>query len=274
VTPATVPDVPGSLAVQRGNGSAELAFDAPADNGSTIVAYEVSTDAGATWLRLETTGATHLAATLGGLANGITYDIEVRAVNDVGGGAAAGPWSMMPAAVPGIPTDVTVVRDHGTAMLTFTAPFDSGGSAVTGFVITISPGGATVSCQASPCLISGLASGVAYTFSVRATNAVGGGIESPTARVPAQSRSFRIQVYYRVPGVCAPRCTAHAEIRTRSGRRLYTVPLPGDGQVVLGTRTSLRLTGGTNARFSITIDRAKLLRAPVTTIPRTLVAGS
>jgi hypothetical protein len=151
-------------------------------------------------------------------------------------------------------------------MLTFTAPFDSGGSVVTGFVITISPGGATVACQASPCLITGLASGVAYTFSVRATNAVGGGIESPTARAPAHSPSFRIQVDYRVPAVCAPRCTAHAELRTRSGRRLYTVPLPGDGQVVLGTRTSLRLTGGTHARFSITIDRAKLLRAPFATV--------
>jgi len=92
-------------------------------------------------------------------------------------------------------------------------------------------------------------------------------------------KGFRIQVQYRVPAYCKPSCVAHAEIRTRTGaRRLYavdaTAPLPGDGKVVLGTRSSVRLPGGRKVRFAITISKAELLKAPFSTAGGNRVANT
>jgi hypothetical protein len=91
-------------------------------------------------------------------------------------------------------------------------------------------------------------------------------------------KGFRIQVQYRVPSACKPSCTAHAEIRTRSGRQLYavsaTAPLPGDGKVVLGTRGSVKLPGGKKVRFYMTISKAQLLKAPFSTVGGNRVANT
>jgi hypothetical protein len=46
--------------------------------------------------------------------------------------------------------------------------------AVTGYTVTASPGGETCTTSgATSCVVSGLANGTAYTFSVVATNAIG-----------------------------------------------------------------------------------------------------
>jgi hypothetical protein len=91
-------------------------------------------------------------------------------------------------------------------------------------------------------------------------------------------KGFRIQVQYRVPAVCKPTCVAHAELRTRTGRQQYavstTAPLPGDGNVVLGTRASVKLPGGKKVRFYITISKAELKKAPFTTVGGNRVANT
>jgi hypothetical protein len=81
-------------------------------------------------------------------------------------------------------------------------------------------------------------------------------------------KGFRIQVQFRVPSPCAKPCTAIAELRTRSGRRLYAeTPLPGDGKVILGSRHGIPLFKGVGkkVRFYLTVSKAELLRAPFTT---------
>ena len=81
-----------------------------------------------------------------------------------------------------------------------------------------------------------------------------------------------------MPSICKPSCTAHAEIRTRSGRQQYavsaTAPLPGDGKVVLGTRGSVKLPGGKKVRFYMTISKAQLLKAPFSTVGGNRVANT
>ena len=52
------------------------------------------------------------------------------------------------------------------------------GSPISGYVITVQPGGTSIVCSASPCEVTGLRNGVAYGFTVRATNAVGDSTES------------------------------------------------------------------------------------------------
>lgn len=104
------------------------------------------------------------------------------------------------------------------------------------------------------------------------------GPRQSTVEATPGGKGFRIQVQYKVPTICKARCTAHAEIRTRSGRQLYavekTAPLPGDGKVVLGTRASVKLPGGKKVRFYMTISKAELLKAPFTTVGGNRIANT
>src|SRR5262249_17951275 len=64
------------------------------------------------------------------------------------------------------------------ATVSFTAPASNGGSPITSYTVTASPGGAAASGSASPITVPGLNNGIAYTFTVTATNAVGTGPSS------------------------------------------------------------------------------------------------
>jgi hypothetical protein len=81
--------------------------------------------------------------------------------------------------VPDAPTIGTASVASGTSVsLTFTAPANVGGGAITGYTAISSPGGITGTGTSSPITISGLTTGTAYTFTVVATNAYGTGLAS------------------------------------------------------------------------------------------------
>ena len=84
--------------------------------------------------------------------------------------------------VPGAPTIGTVPAiSLTTASVPFTAPASNGGSPITSYTATSTPGSITgVLSQAGSgtITVSGLASGTSYTFKVKATNAIGTGPES------------------------------------------------------------------------------------------------
>ena len=65
-----------------------------------------------------------------------------------------------------------------SASVSFTAPAANGGSVITGYTVTSSPGGITATGASSPIVVSGLTNGTSYTFTVHATNAIGSGPES------------------------------------------------------------------------------------------------
>lgn len=81
--------------------------------------------------------------------------------------------SYFPLLAPDAPTIGTATAGSASASVTFTAPTNTGGGAITGYTVTSSPGNFTGTGSSSPITVSGLTDGTAYTFTVTATNAYG-----------------------------------------------------------------------------------------------------
>ncbi len=174
----TVPGPPTSVVATAGNASASVAFAVPANNGgSAITGYTVTSSPGG----ITATGATS-PINVTGLTNGTAYTFTVIATNAVGNSVASsastGVTPVSPNTVPGPPTSVVATAGNASASVAFVAPSNNGGSAITGYTVTSSPGGITATGATSPINVTGLTNGTAYTFTVIATNAVGNSVAS------------------------------------------------------------------------------------------------
>ena len=74
---------------------------------------------------------------------------------------------------PDPPTGVSGTAGNAQVVVSFSAPSDNGGLAITSYTVTASPGGATATGSSSPITVTGLTNGTAYTFTVTATNPIG-----------------------------------------------------------------------------------------------------
>lgn len=114
---------------------------------------------------------------------------DVWNLTDVYRAEAGSNWPTM-ALVPDAPTIGTATGGNAQAVVTFTAPSSDGGSPITGYRVTSSPGGITATGSSSPITITGLTNGTSYTFTVAAQNAVGYSAESAASNsvTPAAGR--------------------------------------------------------------------------------------
>ena len=104
-----------------------------------------------------------------------------------GATAASAVSTVVYTAAPGAPAGVSAAAGDGSATVTFGAPASDGGTPITLYTVTASPGGATATSDHSPVTVTGLANGTSYTFTVTAANAAGTGPASApsNAVVPA-----------------------------------------------------------------------------------------
>jgi Bacterial Ig-like domain (group 3)/Fibronectin type III domain len=89
------------------------------------------------------------------------------------------------AIVPSAPNGPKAVPGSGTATVSWSAPSKLGGSPITSYAVTATPGGATCSTSGTSCSIGGLTNGTPYTFAVIARNVAGAGPSSSAHATPA-----------------------------------------------------------------------------------------
>ncbi|WP_375482707.1 fibronectin type III domain-containing protein [uncultured Jatrophihabitans sp.] len=86
---------------------------------------------------------------------------------------------------PSAPRSVKAVPGFGGATVSWTPPSSDGGAPVTKYVVTSSPGSAsvTVAAGATSAVLVGLKSNTTYRFSVRASNVAGSGVPAVSAAI-------------------------------------------------------------------------------------------
>jgi len=194
-TPVPAPPAPAPAAATPGNGTLDVTWTAPSSpSGHAVSSYT------ATVVRHDGVGNpvtfTSNASDSGGLVtehvftglvNGQLYDVSVTATNDIGTGPAA-TTSGTPRTTAQAPTGVTAAAGDAKVTVSWTAPADSGGAAITHYVVTANPGNhqvTTADGTTTHAVVTGLANGTAYSVTVLAQNAAGDGASStPVSATP------------------------------------------------------------------------------------------
>ncbi len=191
VTPSGLPTAPTSVTAVPTPGAIAVSWSAPLSNGGTPVTSYTATirDGNGNVVDSCTVDGVTTTCTVSGLTNGLTYTASVTATNNNGTSLPSAPTSgVTPSALPSAPQNVSASAKNGGAVVSWTAPASYGGSPITGYTVTSSPGGfICTTVGAFSCAVNGLQNGTSYTFTVTATNANGTSDPSSTSNVVTPS---------------------------------------------------------------------------------------
>lgn len=139
-----------------------------------IVEYSLANST--TWSVWPDGVSTATTATITGLTPDIAVSVRIKAVNSFGPSPASAIVTVTPRSsvtAPLAPTGAQAASGDTRAAVRWLTPANNGGSIITSYTVTSSPGGFTCTTATNACVVTGLTNGVAYTFTVTATNAVG-----------------------------------------------------------------------------------------------------
>ena len=235
-TPAVqAPSKPGVPALTLGDAQLEVSWDAPDANGAQItdydVQYKLSSAGPNSWTEWnDSDTSTIIGATITGLSNGLSYDVQVRATNSAGNSLWSDSASAMPTApaaqAPDAPQAPTLTPGDGKIEVTWDAPADNGAE-ITDYDVQYKQSRATtweMEWDAGPSttttisvIITGLTNGSTYQVRVRAANSAGEGLWSDLASA--------------TPAAAAPAAPANFAATAGDGEVRLTWDNPGDASI-------------------------------------------
>jgi fibronectin type 3 domain-containing protein len=193
---SSVPSAPTNLAATQSSGKVALTWTAPASSGSSpVTSYSVFRGVSSALTDQVSIASTSTTSYTDALSTAGTYYYTVKAVSAVGTSVASTSISVViksATTIPGIPTATTAVGTNGAIIISWSAPANNGGSAITGYKVyqsTVSGSetllvtlGTTTSYTNS-----GLTNGKTYYYRISALNALGEGSLGPeVSAVPNQ----------------------------------------------------------------------------------------
>ena len=191
-----LPDPPTNLNVSDvgtnrpyGNAAYSLYWTQPSFTGGTLSGYKVQyqvPSSSSSWLNyssntvdISTTPSSASPLALTGFASGLATNFRVYSVNASGQSATAVATStaITGTTVPQAPTIGTATTVNGSVTVTYTGG-QTGGSSVTEYKATSTPGSITGTASSGSISVTGLTHNTSYTFKVTATNANGTSLAS------------------------------------------------------------------------------------------------
>jgi hypothetical protein len=178
---------PSAVSAIAGNTSASVSWSVPvSDGGGAITGYTATLNPGNLMCNVD---ASVRNCVFNGLVNGNTYTVTVAAQNSVGSGIPSAEITVVPATTPSAPGAPSAVASDGATSVTWAAP-SNGGSVITSYTVTATPGGATCTTTELSCTIPGLQNLLPHTFTVVATNVMGTSAASPVSSAVTPSATW------------------------------------------------------------------------------------
>ncbi len=187
-TPLALPDAPGSLVAEPGNGQVTITWTRPQrDGGAEITQYNIYRGTSAGSLQhVHTMAKSRFTYEDEDVLVGIiTYHYAVAAVTAAGEGPQSIVASATPYGPPGIPTDLVATPGDGEVRLTWSAPEEDGANTIIGYVVM--RGDTPVSIRelaqladVTSYLDTSVTNGITYQYAVAAINEAGPGDNTDT----------------------------------------------------------------------------------------------
>ncbi len=183
------PNPPSSIRATVSTTSITLVWSEVIAKAAPVTDYivEFRTDNSSGWAILNDGVSTALTATLTKMTPDLPVSMRVKAVNSYGASPPSATVTVTPrsaATVPTAPLSVSATAGDTRVAVRWVTPASSGGSAITSYTATSTPGGFTCTTSSNACVVTELTNGTSYTFKVTATNVVGTSVASaPSAAV-------------------------------------------------------------------------------------------
>ena len=184
-TPDTLPGKSNAPTVARANEALDVSWTAPSNSGSALTGFKVghcsaSCNNDGSWTSKTVSGGSTTSTTITGLTNGTSYQVKVRATNDLGDGPWSNATSRTPSTAPSQPSKPTLSASDRRIAVSWDAPAN-GGATISDYDVQYKKTSdntwtdANHSGASRSRAISGLTNGAEYEVQVRAENVAGDG---------------------------------------------------------------------------------------------------